>query len=56
METPVKLLCKDRDCIIFKAPNINKIKNQIFKFQDKCYTFKENIEKCDNRKKIVHFA
>ena len=54
--TLFRKVCKDRDCIIFKAPNINKIKNQIFKFQDKCYKFKENIEKCDNRKKIVHFA
>ena len=54
--TLFRKVCKDRDCIIFKAPDINKIKNQIFKFQDKCYTFKENIEKCDNRKKIVHFA
>ena len=42
--------------INFKAPDINKIKNQIFKFQDKCYTFQENIEKCDNSKKIVDFA
>ena len=25
--TLFRKVCKDRDCIIFKAPNINKIKN-----------------------------
>ena len=56
LATLFRKVCKDRDCIIFKAPNINKIKNQIFKFQNKCYTFEENIEKCDNGKKVVNFA
>lgn len=56
LATLFRKVCNDRNCIVFKAPNIKKIQNQIFKFQDKCYTFTENIEKCDNRKKIVNFA
>ena len=56
LATLFRKVCNDRDCIVFKAPNIQKIQNQIFKFDNKCYTFNENIEKCDNTKKIIDFA
>jgi hypothetical protein len=56
LATLFRKVCKDRDCIVFKAPDVKKIKNQIFKFQGKCYKFEENIEKCSNNKKIVEFA
>lgn len=56
LATLFRKVCKDRDCIVFKAPDVKKIKNQIFKFQGKCYKFEENIEKCNNNKKIVEFA
>ena len=32
LATLFRKVCKDRNCIVFKAPNIKKIKNQIFKF------------------------
>ena len=56
LATLFRKVCKDRNCIVFKAPNITKIKNQIFKFENKCYKFIESIEKCDNHKKKVAFA
>ena len=57
LATLFRKVCNDRNCIIFKAPNIEKIKNQIFKFDNKCYKFSEKIEKCDvKRKKIIPFA
>jgi len=56
LATLFRKVCNDRNCIVFKAPNIKKIQNQIFKFQDKCYTFTESIEKCNNNRKIVNFA
>jgi len=57
LATLFRKVCNDRNCIIFKAPNIEKIKNQIFKFDNKCYKFSEKIEKCDDkRKKIIPFA
>ena len=56
LATLFRKVCKDRDCIIFKAPDIKKIKNQIFKFDGKCYKFEENIEKCNKNKKIIEFA
>ena len=56
LATLFRKVCNDRNCIIFKAPDIKKIQNQIFKFQGKCYKFTEEIEKCNNNKKIVSFA
>ena len=56
LATLFRKVCKDRDCIIFKAPDIKKIQNQIFKFDKKCYKFEENIEKCNQNKKIIEFA
>ena len=56
LATLFRKVCKNRDCIVFHAPDIEKIKGQIFKFNDKCYTFKEKITKCKPNKKIVEFA
>ena len=56
LATLFRKVCNDRNCIIFKAPDIKKIQNQIFKFEGKCYKFTEEIEKCNNNKKIVPFA
>lgn len=56
LATLFRKVCKERDCLVFHAPKLNKIKNQVFKFKDKCYQFEEEIEKCDDNKKIVNFA
>ena len=48
--------CKDRSCLVFRGASINKVKDQIFKFGDKCYIFKEHGEKCNNKKTIIPFA
>ncbi len=56
LATLFRKVCNDRSCMIFKAPQLNKIKGQVFKFGKKCYKFNEEIENCDNSKKIVQFA
>ena len=56
LATLFRKVCKERNCLVFHAPQMNKIKGQIFKFKDKCYQFEEEIEKCDDNKKIVNFA
>jgi len=56
LATLFRKVCKERDCLVFHAPKLDKIKNQVFKFKDKCYKFEEEIEKCDDNKKIVNFA
>ena len=56
LATLFRKVCKDRECIVFKAPSIDKIKKDIFKFDEKCYTFKESAQTCDDNKKIIQFA
>ena len=56
LATLFRKVCKERDCLVFHAPKLDKIKNQVFKFKDKCYKFEEEIEKCNQNKKIVNFA
>ena len=56
LATLFRRVCKERDCLVFHAPKMNKIKGQVFKFKDKCFQFEEEIEKCDSRKKTVEFA
>ena len=49
-------VCNERNCIIFRGPPLSKVKEQVFKYNNKCYKFNEQIEKCDESKKIVNFA
>jgi len=49
-------VCKDRECMVFRAPEITKIKDKVFKYNDKCYQYKEKITSCSKNKKIVEFA
>lgn len=48
--------CKDRSCLLFKGAAPNKVNGQIFKYDNKCYTFKGHREKRDDSKTIVPFA
>jgi len=54
--TLFRKVCKDRSCLVFHAPPIDKIRGQIFKFNDKCYNFKESATTCDSTKKQIRFA
>tara|TARA_Y100000389_G_scaffold11140_1_gene10335 strand:+ start:6697 stop:6936 length:240 start_codon:yes stop_codon:yes gene_type:complete len=56
LATLFRKVCKNGNCLIFKGANIEKIKDKVFKYDDKCYTYKENIKKCDNNKKMISFA
>ena len=56
LATLFRKVCNERNCIVFKGPALNKVKGQVFKFNDRCYQFQEKIEKCDGTKKIVNFA
>lgn len=48
--------CKNKRCILFKAPPLEELKDKIYKFDNKCYTYITKQTKCDKNKKIVHFA
>ncbi len=40
-------VCKDRDCIVYNAPNMEEIKKNIFLFDKKCYKYKSETTKCN---------
>jgi hypothetical protein len=48
--------CKNRNCIVFKAPSIKEIKDKTFEFNNKCYKYNETNIKCDSNRKTVNFS
>jgi len=56
LATLFRRVCKDRSCLIFHAVPMSKIREQIFKYHDKCYIFKESAQHCTPNKKILGFA
>ena len=40
-------VCKGRNCIIIKSPNIKDYEKGVYEFDNKCYTFKSKISTCD---------
>lgn len=53
LATLFRKACKDRQCMVFYAAPIEKIKDKIYKFNDKCYTFKNVAKSCDMSQKTV---
>ena len=47
-------ICKDRNCLIFKAPPLSEVTNNTYAYGDKCFTFKEKLTKCnpENKEKV----
>ena len=41
LATLFRRVCKERNCLVFHAPKLNKIKDQVFKFKDKCINSKK---------------
>ena len=51
-----KKSCQTRNCLKFIAPDINEIKSNVYKYNNKCYTFSENAVSCqDKKRKQVRF-
>ena len=55
LATLFRKVCNERNCIIFHAPPLEKLKDKIYKDGAKCYKFNSVATKCDNNKKIVSF-
>ena len=56
LATLFKVSCKDRNCLLMKAPALEQFKDKIYKVDDKCYTFNSTQTKCDTTKEIYEFA
>lgn len=55
LSTLFRKVCNDRNCLVFKAPTIDKIDNKTYKFQDKCYTYSASAIQCDDNTEYVEF-
>ena len=49
-------VCNERNCMVFRPPDMNEIKSSTYKYNDKCYKFTEKPVKCNKAKKKVSFA
>lgn len=51
--TMFQRVCKGRGCIIYTAPQPNKIKGDIYKHDDKCYKYDTENVNCESSKNII---
>ena len=52
-----RVVCKDRNCIVLKAPPLEEVKpSDIYKYDEKCYSFTKEHTTCNKNKKTVLFA
>jgi len=38
--------CKNRNCLVYKAPPLDSMNNKTFKYDGKCYNYKTVSTKC----------
>ncbi len=50
-----RTICKDKNCIIFHAVPLDKIKDKIYKIDNKCYKYNIKSSSCDKNKHILTF-
>ncbi len=48
LATLFRKACKDRNCLVFKAPSLKDIKGKVFGHNNKCYKFEEKTVTCPN--------
>ena len=52
-----RISCEKRNCLVFKAPPFDEVKQNIYRHVGKCYKFKEKSVNCSPKThKIVNFA
>lgn len=48
--------CKDRSCLKFQAPPLKELEKDVYRQDDKCYTYKTKATTCSAEKKTVDLA
>jgi hypothetical protein len=41
-------VCKERNCIVFKAPDFDEVTKNVYTYGNKCYSFNKNSVPCGN--------
>ncbi len=50
-----RTVCKDKNCLIFHAPPLDKFKDKIYKDNKKCFKYNPVATKCSMNTKIIDF-
>lgn len=48
--------CQNKECLVFSAPHHQDIADNIYRHNNKCYSFASSSVSCNTKKKQVHFA
>lgn len=46
MASLFRKICKDRNCLIFKAPDFDEVTKNIYTYGNKCYSFNKQAVEC----------
>ena len=49
-------VCNSRDCLVFEAPPMKEVIEHTYKYDGRCYKFKESPVTCSSGKKTISFA
>jgi hypothetical protein len=50
-----RTVCKEKNCLIFHAPPLEKLKDKIYKNNGKCVKYTPTATKCSTNMKTVDF-
>jgi len=50
-----RTVCKGKNCYIFKAPPLEELETNIYRYDKKCYKFTPSATKCDSKKRTLNF-
>ena len=53
LATIFREVCKNKECVIFTAPDLNEVENKIYKQDGKCYKYNLVSISCDKNKSNV---
>lgn len=53
LATLFRAACKGNQCRLVKAPPMEEIDDQIYKFNSKCYKLEKSAIQCDKKRKTV---
>ena len=53
LATIFRKVCKNNKCYEFVSPSLQKVKNNVWKYDNQCYKFTPNLVKCNKNKKVL---
>jgi hypothetical protein len=56
MASLFRTVCNNQNCMEFRGPIIDDVKDRIFQYGDDCYKYKQRATTCDESKKIIELS